>query len=157
MYQPSEIVIHLHITLTPIFTVIIYTIVTTKNCLALAIALTVAIFLFLNLSLGGGAYYYNRLTNEFDQVILDRRNLCTALLVGMFVHMQLIIHPLTARSCAYPKWLSSDSGRKLSHNKSFPNGDFSSVSGIVGADTADSQTPLTPYTIEDLLDVSSIL
>jgi hypothetical protein len=40
--------------------------------LAIAIALTVAIISFLNLSLGGGAYYYNRLTDEFEEVILDR-------------------------------------------------------------------------------------
>jgi hypothetical protein len=40
--------------------------------LAIAIALTVAIFLFLYLSFGGGAYYYSRLTNEFEEVILDR-------------------------------------------------------------------------------------
>jgi hypothetical protein len=43
-----------------------------KNRLALAIALTVATFSFLNLSSGGGAYYYNRLTDEFKEVILDR-------------------------------------------------------------------------------------
>ena len=71
MYQPSGIDIHLHIP-TPSFTVITYTIVTMKNCMALAIALTVATLLFLNLSSGGGAYYYNRLTDEFKEVILDR-------------------------------------------------------------------------------------
>ena len=139
MYQPSEIVIHLHITLTPIFTVIIYTIVTTKNRLALAIALTVAIFLFLNLSLGGGAYYYNRLTNEFDQVILDRRNL------RRYARPHAVDNtPDDCKELRIPEWLSSDSGRKLSDNKPFPIVDFSGVTGIVGADTADSQTPLAP-------------
>jgi hypothetical protein len=43
-----------------------------RLALAIAIALTVAIFSFLYLSLGGGAYYYNRLTDEFKEVILDR-------------------------------------------------------------------------------------
>jgi hypothetical protein len=59
---------------TPEVHVIIYTIVTMKNrlALAIAIALTVTIFSFLNLSLGGGVYYYNRLTDEFKEVILDR-------------------------------------------------------------------------------------
>jgi hypothetical protein len=40
--------------------------------IAIAIALTVAIFLVHNLSTVGGAYYYNRLTDEFKEVILDR-------------------------------------------------------------------------------------
>ena len=61
--------------LRPKFTVIIYTIVTMKNrlALAIAIALTVAIFLLLSLSSGGVAYYYNRLTDEFNKVILATR------------------------------------------------------------------------------------
>jgi hypothetical protein len=40
-----------------------------RLALAIAIALTVAIFLVLNLS---SVYNYNRLTDEFKEVILDR-------------------------------------------------------------------------------------
>jgi hypothetical protein len=86
MYQPSGIDIHLHIP-TPSFTVITYTIVTMKNCMALAIALTVATLLFLNLSSGGGAYYYNRLTDEFKEVILDKGQ--REVFVGMLVHIPM--------------------------------------------------------------------
>jgi len=123
-----------------------------KNRLALAIALMVGIFSFLNLSSGGGgAYYDNGLTNEFEQVILDRRNLRTAPRPHVVDNT-----PDDYKELRIPEWLSSDAGRKLSDNKSFPNGDSSGVTGIVGADTADSQTPLAPYTIEDLLDASSL-
>ena len=119
-------------------TVIIYTIVTMKNRLALAIALMVGIFSFLNLSSGGGgAYYDHGLTNEFEQVILDRRNLRTAPRPHVVDNT-----PDDYKELRIPEWLSSDAGRKLSDNKSFPNGDSSGVTGIVGADTADSQTPL---------------
>ena len=109
-----------------------------KNRLALAIALTVAIFSFLNLSSGGGgAYYNNGMTDVSDQVILDRRNLRTAPRPHVVDNT-----PDDYKELRIPEWLSSDAGRKLSDNKSFPNGDSSGVTGIVGADTADSQTPL---------------
>jgi hypothetical protein len=94
------------------------------------------------------------LTDEFDQVILDRRNLRTA--PRRYARSHAVDNtPDDCKELRIPEWLYSDSGCKLSHNKSFPNGDFSSITGIVGADTADSQTPLNPYTIEDLLDALS--
>ena len=140
--------IHLHITPTPSQSLS----TTMKNRLALAIALTVAIFSFLNLSSGGGgAYYDNGLTDVFEQVILDRRNLRTAPRPHVVDNT-----PDDCKELRIPEWLSSDAGRKLVDNKSFPNGYSSGVTGIVGADTADSQTPLAPYTIEDLLDASSL-
>ena len=125
-----------------------------KNRMALAIALTVAVVSFLNLSSGGGgAYYNNGMTDVFDQVILDRRNLR----LHRYARPHAVDNtPDDCKELRIPEWLSSDSGRKLSDNKSFPIGDFSGVTGIVGADTADSQTPLAPYTLEDLLDASSL-